>query len=186
MLAAWSLVRISDKLAAKRLRPAWITVPFFVYLGLFLFDGERVFLMEPRNEAARWIQQNIQPATSISWDYHGWLEGYRHVAFPERGRPDVVVIEMHRANHYLSGLGWKNSYPRDFQYIFDSRSQARVDALQSLFRGTGGYTEVARFREGYFMPDIVWVDKLIGNRSRNYVAEVVIFRRNAELAGGHA
>ncbi len=184
LLAAWSLVRMSDRLAAKRLRPALITVPFFVYLALLVFDGERVYLMEPRNEAGRWIQQNVQPGTSIFWDYHGWLDGYKHVTFPEQGKPDVVVIEMHRANHYLSGLGWKNSYPRDFRYIFDSRSQARIDALQSLFRGTGGYTEIARFSEGYIMPEYVWVDRLIGNRSRNYVAEVVIFRRKGEFAGG--
>ena len=27
------------------------------------------------------------------------------------------------------------------------------------------------------MPEFVWVDRLIGNRSRNYVTEIVIFTR---------
>jgi len=105
------------------------------------------------------------------------MKDYEHVEFPNLGRPPVVVIEMHHANHYLSGMSWKNSFPEDYRFIFASRSQAWVEARQSLFRGTSEYKEVAHFSEGYFMPEYVLTDRLIGNRSRNYVAEIVIFRK---------
>ena len=173
--AAWSLVKIADQLAARKLAPALIIVPVFCYLGLFVYDGERVFLQEPRNKAARWVLQNLGAGGSYSWRGHADLEGYEHVYYPDMGNPDVIVIEMHHGNHYLSGMGLKNSFPVDFRYIFDSGSQDRIDALQSLFMGTSGYEEATRFSEGYFMPEFILVDRLIGNRSRNYVAEIVIF-----------
>jgi len=77
-------------------------------------------------------------------------------------------------------MGWRDSYPRDYRKIFMAQSQAQIDQLQSLFRGTSEYRERARFREGYFMPEYTVVDRLIGNRARNYVAEVVIFARATE------
>ena len=54
-------------------------------------------------------------------------------------------------------------------------SQERVDAYQVLFKGQTEYREVARFGEGYFMPEYLLADALLGNRSRNYISEVVIF-----------
>ena len=50
--------------------------------------------------------------------------------------------------------------------------------MQALFQGSSEYREVARFGEGYFMPEYVLVDWLIGNRSRNYLSEIAIFRRD--------
>ncbi len=142
-----------------------------------MFDGERVFVQEPRNRAAAWILENVPKGTEISWRKPGDFPGYEKVYFPTQGRPPVVVIDMHHANHYLSGMGFRDSYPRDAGRIFDAMSQERVDQLQALFKGDTEYREVARFREGYFMPEYVLVDRLIGNRSRNYVAEVVIFQK---------
>jgi hypothetical protein len=109
------------------------------------------------------------------------LEGYQHVTFPNAGRPSVIVSEMMSANHYLSGIGFKNSYPKDYRNIFDSESQARIESLQALFKGTTEYQEVARFREGYFMPEYIMSDHLIGNHSRNYVSEIIIFLKEDEL-----
>jgi len=181
ILAAWSLVTLSDKLTSRKITPFFLIMPVFVYLALFVFDGERVFIQEPRNEAARWILNNITPGTPIYWTYHNWFKGYQFTDFPEMGRPPVLAIEMHFANHILSGMSWKNSYPNDYRYIFNSGSQARVDAFQSLFKGTSEYKEVARFSEGYYMPEYVLVNNLIGNRSRNYVAEIVIFMKKSGI-----
>lgn len=177
--AAWSLVVVGNKLRSIGWHPALVVIPLFAYLAFFVYDGERVFLNEPRNRAARWLQENVVPGTAISWLGKDWMKDYEHVEFPNLGRPPVVVIEMHHANHYLSGMGWKNSFPEDYKFIFASRSQAWVEARQSLFRGTSEYKEVARFSEGYFMPEYVLTDRLIGNRSRNYVAEIVIFAKEA-------
>ncbi len=98
------------------------------------------------------------------------------IGFPET-RPDVLVMEMLNANHYLSGLGLRNSYPRDYRRIFDSPSQEWIDARQALFKGETEYETVARFEEGYLMPEYRITDAILGNRSRNYVSEVVIMRK---------
>jgi hypothetical protein len=100
--------------------------------------------------------------------------------FPREGRPEFLVIEMHRANEYLSGMGWKNAMPRDTRFVFGGRSQQDVQELQAVFEGRSEYREAARFSEGYFMPEYRLVDTLLGNRSRNYLAEVVIFRKQAD------
>jgi hypothetical protein len=175
LAAGWSLVSLSTRLRARGLHPVFVCAPLFAYLALFVYDGEKGYLREPRNEAARWIQHHIAPGTQISWEGHNDFSGYRHTVFPDRGRPCLVVIEMYRANHYLSGMGWKNSYPRDIRYIFDAISQEHVDAFQALFKGETEYQEVARFGERYFMPEYTFTDRVLGNRSRNYLSEVVIF-----------
>lgn len=184
LVAAWALIVICDKCSAKGISPALVVVPVFLYLAVFVFDGEKVFLKEPRNEAARWLLRNVPVGTEFWWQTHEGLPGYRHVHFPDKGRPPVVVIEMHRANHYLSGMGWMNSYPKDYRYVFAGRSQARVEALQALFRGTSEYKEVVRFSENYVMPEYTVIDQLIGNRSRNYTATIVIFMKAAEREEG--
>jgi len=176
MTSAWSLAKLADLLKSRGLRPAIAVVPVFLYLGFFVYDGERVFFHEPRNEAARWLQKNVTPGTEVAWTGHNWIREYRHVDFPEI-RPPFLVVEMHTANHYVSGMGWKNSFPGDYRRIFASRSQARINELQSIFKATSEYREVARFSEGYFMPEYTLADRLIGNRSRNYVAEIVIFQK---------
>jgi hypothetical protein len=184
IFAAWGLHKVSDKLAEKKLSPYLAILPIFVYLALFVYDGERVFIEEPRNEAARWILKNVAQGTPIYWRTPDHLNGYPYVHFPTQGRPPVLVIQMDRANHYLSGMGLRNSYPRDYRSIFNAESQVRIEGLQAVFKGTSEYREVARFKEGYFMPEYVLVDKLIGNRSRNYVAEIVIFlKRNEPVSG---
>jgi hypothetical protein len=74
-------------------------------------------------------------------------------------------------------MGLKNSYPKDYRFVFDCPSQESLNINQSLFKGTSEYKEVARFKEGYFMPEYLLVNKLIGDRSRNYVTEIVIFKK---------
>ncbi|MDZ4797169.1 MAG: phospholipid carrier-dependent glycosyltransferase [Bryobacteraceae bacterium] len=175
LAAAWALTRCADWLAAKGIPRAVPVTIVFVYLGLFVYDGERVFLNEPRNDAARWLARNLAPGTALWWRGHS-LHAFPNVNFPEKGRPQVIAIEMHSANHYLSDLGWKNTFPRDYRRIFGAGgSQEKVDQLQSLFQGKSEYRETVRFPEGYFMPEYVITDRLIGNRSRNYVAEITIF-----------
>jgi hypothetical protein len=99
------------------------------------------------------------------------------VSYPGGKKPDFILIDMIEANHYLSGMGLKNSYPHDYHTIYGGQSQQRVDALQGLFLGKSDYFEVNRFAEGYFMPEFTLIDNLLGNRSRNYLTEVVIFKK---------
>ncbi|MBV7327896.1 glycosyltransferase family 39 protein [Chloroflexi bacterium TSY] len=180
IVAAWGVVKVMDRLTARGLSPALFLVPLFLYMGLFVFDGERVFLDEPRNRAAEWILTHVESEQPPFWRTPGKLDGYSYVHFPEEGRPPVLVMQMDRANHYLSGVDFRESYPRDYRTIFDSESQARVDGIQAVFQGTSEYQEVARFDEGYFMPEYRMSDRLLGNRSRNYVAEIVVFQNTNE------
>jgi hypothetical protein len=70
--------------------------------------------------------------------------------------------------------------PRQKRFVFGGRSQQDVQELQSLFEGGSEYREAARFGEGYVMPEYRLVNRLLGNRSRNYLAEIVIFRKQAD------
>jgi hypothetical protein len=173
--AGWSLVRIGDRLKKRGIHPGLLMVPFFLYLAAFVYDGERVFITDPRNDAATWILKNV-PSSTTMWWRGAHLEGYEPVWYPMKGTPTILVVDMKDANHYLSGMGRSFSYPRDSRNIFDSFGQDWVDSMQAVFRGTSDYREVARFGEGYMMPEYVVTDRLIGNRSRNYVAEIVVFR----------
>jgi hypothetical protein len=177
LTAAWSAVNLTDKIRLKGLYPGFVFVPFFVYLAIFVYDGEKVFIKEPRNKAARWMLQNVTPGTTLCWPYHGLMTGYKMVGLSKESRPSVVVMEMLHANHFLSGMGLKNSYPKDYRFVFDCPSQESLNINQSLFKGTSEYKEVARFKEGYFMPEYLLVNKLIGDRSRNYVTEIEIFKK---------
>lgn len=174
MAGAWALLRLANFLHAHTgLHRAALPVAVLVWQALFVYDGEKGFINEPRNRAAEWLQANLGAGGTLWWYYHS-PPGYRIVNFPEQ-RPDVVIEEMHHANHYLSGMGLCDSLPRDYHHVFDIESQAQLDAFQGLFTGHSGYREAARFGENYFMPEYILTDRLIGNRSRNYLAEVVIF-----------
>jgi hypothetical protein len=171
--AAFGLAVATDRLPSARNA---ILVVTFAWQALFVFDGERVFLDEPRNDAARWIRANVPAGGEYWWPWHD-LPGYEHKYFDEWNRPSVLVVEMHLANHYLTGVGWRNAFPRDARHVFMMESQSRLELLQTLFRGQTEYREVRRFREGYFMPEYVLTNRVLGDRSRSYVTEVVVFRR---------
>ena len=175
LLGGWALASLVDRLRTHKVRPALVVAPVFIYLAVFVADGERLYVDEPRNKAADWLLANVPRGTTLWWQGHGWITNWEHVRFP-RERAEVLVIEMHRANEYLSGMGFKNSMPRNRRFIFGMRSQKEIDALQALFNGTSDYREVARFSEGYVMPEYRLVDWLLGDRSRNYLTEIVIFR----------
>jgi hypothetical protein len=177
ILAAWCLTLVTEKVARKNIHPVFVIFPIFLYLAAFVYDGEKVFIQEPRNKAAVWVLRNVAPGTPIYWRTPDRLKGYPYVHFPIEGRPPVLVLQMDRANHYLSGMGLRNSYPRDYRFIFDSESQERIEGLQAVFKGKSEYEEAVRFKEGYFMPEYRLVDHLVGNRSRNYVSEIVVFER---------
>lgn len=108
------------------------------------------------------------------------MERYEHQWLRVDSRPEILVTQAMDYNHYVSGIGWPNSYPPDVENVFGELSQERLELLQSIFRGTSAYREVARFTEGYVMPEYRLVDRLVGDRSRNYVSTIVIFRRDAE------
>jgi MFS family permease len=185
MVSAWSLVHIMEKASSKGVPAISVAIAFLVYLALFVFDGERVFLNDPRAKAARWIHQNVPPGYPIYWRTPGnfgaqGVLGHKYVDFPLRGRPPVLVIQMDDANRFLSGMGLRDSYPNDYRQVFDAESQKQIEDLQAVFKGTSEYREVARFPEGYFMPEYTIVDRLIGNRSRNYVSEIAVFTRTAD------
>ena len=176
MTAAWSLVQVIYWIRPRKLNPALVVVPIFIYLALFVLDGERVFIQDPRNKVARWMFQYIPEGSTYSWPVHPNFPGYKYADFPSERNPEIIILEMQYTNHILSGLGWKNSYPRDYRHIFDSGSQENVDATQALFLGTSDYQEVTRFKPDYFMPEYLVVDALLGDRTRNYISEIVIFR----------
>jgi hypothetical protein len=166
-----------DWARARRWSPALIVAPVFAYLALFVFDGERLFIQEPRNAAGAWLIEHVPAGTPFYWQGHG-LRRYKQTVYPDEGRPPIIVMEMHRANEVLSGMGWKNNMPADYRRTFGKRPKEEVEALQGLFKGTTEYREVARFSEHYWMPEFTLVERLLGNRSRNYVTEVVIFERD--------
>jgi hypothetical protein len=181
IVAAWAIVGICDRYSNRYRTILPLTSALLVvYLAVFVADGEKGFLKESRNDAANWLYENIPAGTSLWWYYHN-LPEYPRMDFPTE-QPDVIVEEMIHANHYLSGVGLRDSMPRDYRYIFDINSQESADAFQSLFSGESEYIEAARFDENYFMPEYVLTDKIIGNRSRNYLTEVVIFVKR-DLAG---
>ena len=90
----------------------------------------------------------------------------------------MIVAELYLWNHFLSGSGLRESWPKDWKAVFDARSQERLEAFQNVYRGGAGYVEAARFSEGYLMPELRLADRVLGNRSRNYLTEIVIFRRS--------
>jgi hypothetical protein len=182
MVSAWSLLKIIDRARLKGLHPSLVVVPFFVYLALFVYDGEKVFIKEPRNMAAKWLLQNVPPGTTISWSGHGRIEKYNFKGFPHQGRPPVIIVEMAPdVNSYLSGMGLKNSCLNSSK-IIEGEDWSQVRAYRLLFKGETEYKEVARFSEGYFMPDYVLVNDLIGDRSRNFVSEIVIFKKTRKAS----
>ncbi|NNG16926.1 MAG: hypothetical protein HKM89_10635 [Gemmatimonadales bacterium] len=181
MAAGWSLVRIGDRLKQRGIHPSLLMVPFFLYLAAFVYDGERRFISDPRNEAATWILNNVPPGSTLWWRGAD-LADYESLRYPIKGTPVTLVIDMKDANHYLRGMALRDSFPEESRNIFDSFGQDWVESMQAVFRGTSGYREVARFSEGYVMPEYVVVDRLIGNRSRNYLAEIVVFQ--ADLPEG--
>lgn len=181
--SAWLLVRGMDRSRRAGIPAATVPVVVLAYLAVFVYDGERFFLRDPRDEAARWVRSNVPSGSSIWWEGHDDIGEFDDVWFPEKARPDVLVIGMLNANHYLSGLGLRDSMPRDYGRIFDGQSQERIDALQAVFRGESEYAEVARFEVGYFMPEFRLMDRWFGDRSRNYLTDVVVFRRSHEATG---
>jgi len=178
MTAAWFIVRMTDGLQARTGLPRYM-IPILVlaWQALFVYDGEKGFIAEPRNKAAEWVNANVAKGSTLWWYYHS-PPGYMRVPFPDV-QPDIVVEEMHHANHYLSDMGLRDSMPRDYRHVYDIQSQEELDAFQALFTGTSAYREATRFGENYFMPEYTLTDRFIGNRSRNYLAEVVIFVKRA-------
>ena len=152
------------------------------WMALLVFDGERNFITEPRNRAASWLLANLPPGSTTYWPDHPFTTTYKHTVYPRGESPDVIVMEMMFANHFLSGPLWRNSMPSDHRRIFGGQSPERVQRMQALFRGGSGYKEVARFGEGYFMPELTVPLRLVGDRSRSYLTEIVIFRRDSSLA----
>ena len=177
MSAAWALDRFADLLAGRGLSRAWAIVPVFVYLAVFVFDGERAFWNDPRIPAERWLLEHVPRSARVTWWGQPAVPGYTEAHYPDGAPSDAIVCDMYQANYFLSGMGWRNSYPREYKSVFGMWSQKSLDAWQSLFQGSSEYRECARFPTAYFMPEYRLTDRLIGDRSRSYVSEVVIFRR---------
>jgi hypothetical protein len=180
ILAAAALVLLSQRLAR---RPALAAAPWILVFGwqaALVADGERGYLAEPRNLAMAWIDANAPKGATVSWpSFEGPLRAREKTpeSFFDQGRPDFVVAELYAWNHFVSGAGPRESYPADHRKVFDALSQPRLQAFQDVHRGKGGYCEAARFGEGYVMPELRLADRLLGNRSRNYLTEIVIYRR---------
>ena len=182
ILAAAALAAITDRLRARRGLSAAILAIVFLWQAALVVDGERNYLADPRAAAMRWIDSsaNLQRGSSVTWPtFEKELDarGFDAKKTVEKDLPDVIVAELYLWNHFLSGSGLRESYPKDWRTVFDARSQERLEAHQNVYRGTAGYEEVARFSEGYLMPELRLADRVLGNRSRNYLTELVIFRK---------
>jgi 4-amino-4-deoxy-L-arabinose transferase-like glycosyltransferase len=186
ILAATTLQLLLDRLAPRRgyegfVAAAGLVVVFGLQAAL-VFDGERNYVTEPRNDAMRWIEDpaNVPRGASVAWpsfEKELVARGFDPTKTVDQDKPDFIVAELYSWNHFLSGAGLRESYPKDWRTVFDALSQQRLEAHQNVFRGASGYREVARFDEGYFMPALKLPDKILGNRSRNYLTGIVIFRK---------
>lgn len=175
VLAAMAVAAIR----ATALRRA-VAVGTILWSAALVADTERVYLHEPRTAAMEWLDANAPKGGSAWWPaYQRELEARGLVVedFAAGGAPDVVVAEAYRVNHSLSGTGLRDSRPEDHRAAFTGGNAAEVGAWQALFDGETALREVARFSEGYWMPEPRLADRLLGNRSRNYLSEVVIFAR---------
>lgn len=179
LAGGWSLVRLWERLRHRPTLARLAVAGTFGWMLVFVADSERFFIFDPRNDALRWVRSNVAEGSTIYWSRHGAPRGYRSLRWQNQGNPEVLVIEMYDANNYLSGIGWRNSYPADPRQVFDVESEERLRAFQSLFRGTAGYMEAARFPDRYLMPEYRLAMRLLGDRARSYVSEVVIFRRSS-------
>jgi hypothetical protein len=185
MLFPWVALFAGAGFSLTQNRLRQLGVPAFVlpalatgWLALFVFDGERHFITDPRNRAGAWVLENVPRGADASWHYHS-LKEYSNVNYSHGGTPEVIVAEMLFANDFLSGQGRRNSMPTDFREVFIGQNQERMLRMQSLFTGGNGYHEVARFSEDYFMPELTVPLRLVGDRSRSYITEVVIFQRDS-------
>jgi hypothetical protein len=175
----WALSRLSARLERGGRSPALFLAPVFLWMAALVVDGERYFLLEPRNDALRWLRANVPEGRSVNWVGRNTPAGYRPVRWLLDGEPDVLVVEMHEMNNSLSGVDWRNSFPEDPRRVFDGRSAKRVAAIQALFRGPSPYQAVAHFPDSYVMPEYRLASTLLGDRSRSYISEIVIFERRA-------
>ena len=176
LAGGWCLARITRWLEARDRSLLLVLAPVFLWMLVFVIDGERFFIFEPRNDALRWLRAHVPAGTTMNWMGRRTPEGYQSVRWHVEGEPDALVFEMFEANLALSGLNWRNSYPTNAREVYDARSPERVAAIQDLFRGTSNYVEVARFPDDYVMPYFRLAGALLGDRARTYITEVVVFR----------
>jgi hypothetical protein len=182
ILAAAALAALAERLHPRRGVVVALFLVVFGWQAALVWDGERNFLTEPRNEAMRWLEApaNAPRGSSVFWPAYEpdvAARGFDSTKTIEKDRPDFVVAELYFWNHFLSGASLRESYPADWRKVFDGRSAARVSAFQDAWRGTSGYRPAARFSENYVMPELRLADSILGNRSRNYLTEIVILRR---------
>ena len=76
LVSGWSVVVLMDKATSKGLPSMVVVIPLFVYLAVFVYDGERVFLNDTRNEAALWIERNVDRGSAIYWYTPERLNGF--------------------------------------------------------------------------------------------------------------
>jgi hypothetical protein len=98
-------------------------------------------------------------------------------AFPGERVPDVVVAESWRTNHWLSGTGLRDSRPADYRRVFDGVSALHLEAWRTLYDEPGklGKKPGPRFDVARTFPEDRFADTLLGDRSRTYVGDILIF-----------
>ena len=182
VLAGLGFTRTSEWLRARAV-PTWVLPAVACsWLAAIVVDEQRHFIDDPRNDAGRWVLQHVPRGTDIFW-INAPLRSYRNRQIFTRTeqtgeRPAYIVMNMSFANSFLSGQGWRNSMPRDCRQIFIGASPERLQFMQDLMTGRGGYTEIARFPERYVMPELTVPQRLLGDRWRNFVSEAVVLRRD--------
>jgi len=126
------------------------------------------------------LRASLPQGATVHWPaYEKELaeDGFSPAAFPAEEVPDVIVAESWRTNHWLSGTGPRDSRPKDYRRVFDGMSAAHLEAWQALYDDPARFSKKVgrRFDVDRPLPEDRMADALLGDRSRTYVGDVLIF-----------
>lgn len=167
--------------AAVRSKIHGITAMIAVgYLAFATLATERRFDDDPRSHVRAHLRASLPQGATVHWPaYEKELaeDGFSPAAFPAEKVPDVIVAESWRTNHWLSGTGPRDSRPKDYRRVFDGMSAAHLEAWQALYDDPARFSKKVgrRFDVDRPLPEDRMADALLGDRSRTYVGDVLIF-----------
>ena len=131
----------------------------------------------------RWIDSasNVPRGSSVTWptfEKELGARGFDAKKTVEKDLPDVIVAELYLWNHFLSGSGLREclspGLARRVRRPLAGAPRGPSERVPRHGRLRGGRA----VSEGYLMPELRLADRVLGNRSRNYLTEVVIFRKD--------
>ena len=125
----------------------------FGWQAALVVDGERELphRAAERRDALDRRPANVAKGASVTWPtFENELaaRGFDATKTVDKDQPDFIVAELYLWNHFLSGTGLRESYPKDWRTVFDALSQERLEAFQNVYRGTAGYARGRALRRG--------------------------------------